>query len=349
MALRIAACYGVGTMSQTQQINRPSSGKVTDASPVLALDIGGTKLATAVVATDGSIHGYRIAPTRKERGPDAVIADLFTLGHKSVRSADLGAVAAVGISCGGPLNASAGVLTGPLHLPGWVDVPIAALASEAFGVPAVLENDATAGTLGEQRFGAARGADTSIYLTLSTGVGGGAVINGRLHRGAAGNGGEFGHLTVRPNGRQCMCGRRGCLEAYVSGTSIAARAADLLAHDTRASVLRAKQPVRAEDVSAAAAAGDLIALEVWQETTDVLGQALTDLVNIFEPNIIVLGGGVTRAGAMLLDPTRAAVLRDAMPPAAAASRVEFAGLGEYVCLVGAAAVALDLVESVRHV
>jgi glucokinase len=216
------------------------------------------------------------------------------------------------------------------------------MASEAFGVPAVVENDATAAVLAEHRFGAARGADIALYLTLSTGVGGGSIIDGRLHRGAAGNGGEFGHLTVRPGGRQCECGRHGCLEAYASGTNIAVRAQELLADGTRDSSLRGMPLVRAEHVSAAAAAGDPLARELWDDTTALLGQAVTDLVNVFEPNVVVLGGGVTRAGAMLLDPVREIVQQTAMPPAAARVDVTLAGLGDAVCVVGAGALALDL-------
>lgn len=314
--------------------------------PVLALDIGGTKLATAVVTPDGRTHGFLSEPTRKERGPEEVIAHLFDLGHRSLAAAEVAQVSAVGISCGGPLDAERGVLTGPLHLPGWIDIPIVELTRKAFGVPAVLENDATAAVLGEHRYGAARGAEIALYLTISTGVGGGAIIDGRLHRGAAGNGGEFGHLTVRPGGRLCQCGRRGCLEAYASGTNIAERAHELLAADDRPSVLRHESPVRAEHVSRAAAAGDALARQVWEETTAVLGQAVTDLVNVLEPHVVVLGGGVTRSGDLLLDPVRDAVRTGALPPAAAA-RVTLAGLGDEVCVVGAAALAFDLAETLH--
>lgn len=310
--------------------------------PVLALDIGGTKLAVAVVTADGRTHGPITEPTDKHRGPDAVIAHLFDMGHRSIAAAGLGAPAAVGISCGGPLDAAAGILTGPLHLPGWIDVPIVAMASEAFGVPAVVENDATAAVLGEHRYGAAQGAGIALYLTLSTGVGGGSVIDGKLHRGAAGNGGEFGHVMVRPGGRRCECGRHGCLEAYASGTNIAVRANELLAATDRASSLRDVPLVRAEHVSAAAAGGDPLAREVWDETVALLGQAVTDLVNVFEPHVVVLGGGVTRSGALLLDPVRNIVRSTAMPPAAERAAVTLAGLGDEVCVVGAGALALDL-------
>lgn len=309
--------------------------------PVLALDIGGTKLAVAVVTSDGRTHGYRVEPTRREEGHETIISRLFALGRAAIADAALGPVAGVGISCGGPLDATTGVLLNPLHLPGWVNVPIVDLAASSFGVPAVLENDATAAVLGEYRYGAARHADVALYLTVSTGVGGGAVINGRLHRGAAGNGGEFGHIMVRPGGRPCMCGRSGCLEGYASGTSIAARATEAVAASNSTSMLSLLPEIRGEDVSAAARSGDPLAAGIWDETVEVLSQAITDLVNVFEPNVVVLGGGVTRTGDQLLAPVRAAVLRDAMAPAAAAVRIELAALGDEVCVVGAAALAFD--------
>ena len=313
--------------------------------PVLGLDIGGTKLAVGVVTADGAVRGGLVEPTRREQGPQRVLQRLFALGHRAVADAGLGPVAAVGVSCGGPLDAAAGVLQAPLHLPGWHDVPVVALAEDAYGVPAALENDATAAALGEYRHG--HGATlpaqdaTMLYLTLSTGVGGGAVVGSRLHRGAAGNGGEFGHLVVRPGGRSCLCGRRGCLERYVSGTSIAERATEALQTTTTGSTLAGLTTVRAEDVVAAAAASDPLAVALWTETTDLLAEALTDLVNVFEPHLVVLGGGVTRAGAALLDPVRFGIRAAAMGPAAAAVRVELAALGDAVGVVGAAAVARD--------
>ena len=317
----------------------------THRPPVLGLDIGGTKLAVAVMSEDGTTSAFAVEPTRKERGPDDVIARLFDMGRRAIDEAGLGPVGAVGISCGGPLDASAGILTGPLHLPGWVDVPIVGMTEAAFGVPAVLDNDATVGALAEYRYGAAVGARTTIYLTISTGIGGGAVVEGRLHRGAAGNGGEFGHIMVRTDGRPCLCGRRGCLEAYASGSSIAARAEEAVAERGAGSSLARLDRIRAEDVVAAALDGDALAGDLWSETIDVLSTAITDLVNVFEPEVVVLGGGVTRSGDALLVPVRANVARDAMPPAARAARIVLAGLGDEVCAVGAGAIALDLLDT----
>ncbi|MCA0294477.1 MAG: ROK family protein [Actinobacteria bacterium] len=313
--------------------------------PVLALDIGGTKVAVAVVTADGRTHGLLVEPTHRDRGPADVIRRLFDMGHRSLRAAGLTApVEAVGISCGGPLDARAGILISPFHLPGWIDIPITELASREFGLPAVLQNDASTAALAEYRYGAGRGLGTVVYLTISTGVGGGFVIDGELYRGAAGNGGEPGHITVRAGGRPCSCGRRGCLEAYCSGNNIGRRGAEAAAaaHAAgRATLLAGLTTVTAQDVSRAAAAGDPVAGEVWDETTALLGQALTDLVNVLEPDAVILGGGVTRAGAMLLDPVRQAVKEGAMGPAGDAVTVTLAALGDEVCVVGAGAIAHD--------
>lgn len=317
-------------------------------SAALGLDIGGTKLAVGVVTADGSTSGVLVEPTRRDEGPGIVLERLFAMGERSIRASGIGSVSAVGIACGGPLDATAGVLSAPLHLPGWIDIPITELAVARFGVPAYLENDATAAAFGEFRYGAGRDVDSLIYLTVSTGIGGGAILGGRLHRGAAGNGGEFGHVLVRSGGRECLCGRRGCLEVYASGTSIAARAREAVAERGAGSSLAGLPEIRAEHVVAAAAEGDGLASDLWDETTELLASAITDLVNVLEPELVVLGGGVTRSGSALLDPVRAAVRRDAMPPAAAAARVVLAGLADEVGIVGAAAVALDALQKKIH-
>jgi glucokinase len=317
------------------------------APAVLALDIGGTKLAAGLVDGAGRVLSFLVTPTPVADGPGPVLDVLFALGRKAV--ADAGAarsdVAAVGIGCGGPLDTGRGVLLSPPHLPGWRDVPVTALAAEAFGVPAALDNDGTAAAEAEHRFGAGVGTTQMVYLTLSTGVGGGAVLDGRVYRGATGNGAELGHVVVDWQGRPCRgCGGRGCLEAYVSGTSIAERARELLDdHSTLSTVDR----LTAAEVAAHAAAGDQLAVRVWKETVTALGVGLTSIVNMLEPELIVLGGGVTRAGDALVAPARAAVRAAAMTPGGQAVRVERAALGDRVGVVGAAAVALRMMVGER--
>ncbi len=321
-------------VSTSTSLAAASDGAAAARSPVLALDIGGTKLAAGVVDGSGGVHSFLVTPTEAERGPDEVLPRLFELGRRAVEDSGL-EVGAVGIGCGGPLDAGRGLLLSPPHLPGWHDVPVTALAERAFGRPALLENDATAAAAAEHRYGAGIGVRTMIYLTLSTGVGGGIVVDGRLYRGAVGNGGELGHVTVDWHGRSCRgCGRRGCLEAYVSGTSIAERSREAgLPYAT------------AEEVAAAARAGDPPAVAVWDETVEALACGLTSIVNLFEPELVVVGGGVARAGEQLLGPARAWVREHAMGPAAGAAGIVQAALGDRVGVVGAAAIVYDRAQS----
>jgi glucokinase len=223
------------------------------------------------------------------------------------------------------------VLVAPLHLPGWRDVPITALATEVFGRPAVLDNDAVAAAAGEHRYGAGRGARNMVYLTVSTGVGGGVILDGELHRGPSGNGGELGHVTVDWHGRRCRgCGRRGCLEAYCSGTSIAERAQEA-----------GMDGASAADVAQAALAGNPVAAELWDETCEALACGIISIANLFEPELVVLGGGVVRTGEQLLGPVRERVAEHVIGPPL---RIVAAASGDAVGVVGAAAVAYERVR-----
>jgi glucokinase len=326
-------------MSSTRDLPVVGSGNGTAAHPpVLALDIGGTKLAAGVVGGDGRVLSFLLTSTNAAEGPERGLERLFELGRAAVAEAGVewAEIAAVGIGSGGPLDAARGVLIAPPHLPGWRDVPLVALAEAAFGLPVALENDATAAAAGEHRYGAGAGTRNMIYLTISTGVGGGIVIDGSLYRGASGNGGELGHVTVDCAGRHCRgCGRKGCLEAYVSGTSIAERAQEA-----------GMGAVGAAEVSAAARSGDPVATAVWEATTDALACGLTSIVNLFEPELVVLGGGVVSGtGEQLLGPVRERVRAESMAPAGSAAEIVQSALGDHVGVVGAAAIAFDRLGS----
>jgi glucokinase len=313
---------------------------------VLALDIGGTKLAAGVVDDSGRVHSFVVAPSEAEQGPEPALARLFDLGRQAVAVSPVewGAIEGVGIGCGGPLDADAGVLLAPPHLPGWRDVPVTALAQDEYGRAAVLENDATAAAWAEHRHGAGAGTLNMVYLTLSTGVGGGVVVGGRLYRGSGGNGAELGHVTVDWRGRLCRgCGRNGCLEAYASGTSIAERMREALA--PRDGGDGARGVLTAVDVVAAAKAHDPAAQEVWQETVEALSCGLTSIVNLFEPERVVLGGGVSRSGELLFAPVRESVRAHAIAPAGRAVEIVPAALGEQAGVVGAAAIAFDRIPA----
>ncbi|MEV5172627.1 ROK family protein [Streptomyces flaveolus] len=318
---------------------------------VLALDVGGTKLAAGVVRADGEVLSFVTCPTEAAAGPEASLARLLDLGKHALDRAgvDPGDAPArmlgCGIGCGGPLDPARGVVLCPPHLPGWVDVPITRLAEGTFGLPAVLDNDGTAGAAGEWRFGAGRGTRHLAYLTVSTGIGGGFVVDGQTYRGAAGNGGEPGHITVRHDGRPCRgCGRPGCLEAYASGTSLGELAREAV---TRGEPTSLPADATAADVAREARAGDPLAVRLWDETTALLGQGVTSIVNLYEPEVVVLGGGVTRAGEQLLAPVRHTVARMAMGPAARAVRVVRAANGDRTGVLGAAAIAFERLTGAR--
>ncbi|HEX5829178.1 MAG TPA: ROK family protein [Candidatus Limnocylindrales bacterium] len=321
---------------------------VTDVpQTVLALDVGGTKLAAGVVRSDGSVLSRLAEPARTEDGPQGMIRRHLALGRLAIAHAGVreDGIDAVGIACGGPLDPFRGIVQAPLHLPGWIDVPLVDIVERAMGVPAAVDNDATAGAIAEWRFGAGRdrGVRDLVYLTISTGIGGGVIADGRVIRGANGNAAELGHLTIDWQGDPCPCGRRGCLETYASGTNIARRAREALAASDEESSLRAIGPaaLTARDVAEAAAAGDPLGSRVWDETTGMLGSAVANILDTFNPELVVLGGGVTNAGSQLLDPVRAKGLAQAMGPAREAADVVLATLGEDLGVVAAASVAFD--------
>ncbi|HEY3558230.1 MAG TPA: ROK family protein [Kribbella sp.] len=325
---------------------------MTQQQPVLALDVGGTKLAAGVVARDGTVQSFCRTETAVGEGPTAVVKRLLDLGEQAAAEAGLpvraslgsghaSPFAAVGVGCGGPLDPLTGIILGPPGLPGWDSVPLGPLVAERFGLPTYVENDATAAALGEYRWGG-WDVENLVYLTVSTGFGGGIVIDGKLFHGAARQGGELGHVVIDWQGRQCGCGARGCAEAYVSGTSIARRATEAAA-GTNSTL--AQLAITAKDVAQHARAGDPVARAVWDETTAMLGRMVAVLINVCEPELVVLGGGVTRSGAQLLDPVREAALRQAMPPAARACDVVLSRHGDAVGVLGAAAIAYERLEA----
>ncbi|MDX6242000.1 MAG: glucokinase [Kribbellaceae bacterium] len=311
-------------------------------SPVLALDVGGTKLAAGVADADGQLRSFVSIPTGVANGPAEVIDRLTQLGHRALKQAGGNPVSAVGIGCGGPLDPASGLILGPPGLPGWNEVPLRSMLSARFGIPVYVENDATAAALGEYRWGGWN-VRNLVYLTLSTGFGGGVISDGVLFHGAANQGGEFGHIVVDWQGRECGCGARGCAEAYVSGTSIARRATEALLRRPDSS-LATLRTVTAKDVFEQARAGDALAEDIWNETTAILGRTIAAIVNVCEPEMVVLGGGVTRAGDYLLRPVREAVLRQAMLPAADACKVVLSNHGDRVGVLGAAAIAYHRME-----
>lgn len=272
---------------------------------VAGIDIGGTKIALAVADLDGRVLEQTRFPARtSERGPHAIIEEALT-GIEHILKNTGARLAAAGIGCGGPLDRKRGLILSPPNLPGWDEFPVVRLVEERLGVPALLDNDANAAALGEHRHGAGRGYKHLVYITHSTGIGGGVIVRGELVHGVCDGAGEVGHMTVLPDGPECGCGGRGCLEALCSGTGIARRARERLAAGA-ASSLSSLSPseVTARAVAEAARAGDAVGTAVWDEMIHYLAVGVGNLFNLLAPEAVVIGGGVSEAGEQLFGPLR---------------------------------------------
>jgi glucokinase len=310
-----------------------------DKKYLAAVDLGGSKILSVIARGDGRRLGEDRRPTSAEEGPEAVLKRIVDSLEEALAKAGLqrGDLAAVGICSPGPCDVEAGVLSSAPNLPGWHDVPICRYLEERVGVPARLENDANAAAVGEHVYGAGRGCRHLIYMTVSTGIGGGLIIDGRLYRGATGVAGELGHMTIEPNGPVCGCGNRGCLEALASGTAIAARGEELLAQGGSALLAKLAQEqgeLTAATVCRAAEQGDAASREIAQRAGYYLGVGLASYVNIFNPEVIILGGGLTKEGELLLGPARAEMEWRAMQEPLKAVQLKLAELGDYVGVMG---------------
>jgi glucokinase len=312
----------------------------------IGIDLGATKISTALVDAVGKIIAQDYRETRAVEGQKAVIERMVDAAHQVMDEANIAPaqITAVGVCSPGPTDSRTGVVTAPPNLPGWKDVPLKQIIEEALGITTFLENDANAAALGEHRFGAGRGVQNMIYVTASTGIGGGLILNGQLYRGATGAAGEIGHITVLPWGPYCGCGNRGCLEALASGTAIAREGREMVRRGvpTLIADLAEGNPERvtAKLVAEAADKGDAEAQELLAEAMSYLGVGMANLVNLFNPELIVIGGGLTNMGEGLFGPVRRTIERRAFFAAAQAARVVPAQLGDDVGVLGAVAVAM---------
>ncbi len=328
------------------------------ARTVLGVDVGGTKLATVLATPAGEIvHKVRL-PTEAERGAAHGVARLLAMLHRNLdeTGTDPADVIGIGVACGSPMDAEHGIILGPPNLQSWNPVPIKATLESEFGIYAELENDANAGALAEWLFGAGRGMHNVVYMTMGTGIGGGLILDGRLFRGSNGNAGEVGHMrVVDRGGPRCGCGKRGCLEAYCSGPSIARRTREALANSVDAAsagdlstaarhadalpntagslileLAGSLEAVTAEHTFAAARQGDALALRLVDETAHYMGVGLANVIQALNPQAIVLGTIATQQGDFFLDRVRAVVREETWPQIYEAVQILPSPLGEQV-------------------
>jgi glucokinase len=314
---------------------------------IIGVDLGGTNIVVGALSESGDRQlGMRSEPTVSERGVDVVVDRMVAMVEHTIEviiretGGTRDDVLGVGIGAPGPLDRERGLVVVAPNL-GWRNFPLRDVIADRVQIPATLDNDANCATLGEWWQGAARGSRHVVGLTIGTGIGGGIIIDGRLHHGVSDVAGEIGHTTIDVNGRYCRCGNYGCLEAYASGPAIAQRAREALERDEISSLPRMVDgdldSLTAATVYEAAKLGDALARELVRDTATFLGAGIANLLNVFNPDVVVIAGGVTQAGEPLFDPLRAEVRRRAFRPAVDACRIVPGELPGTAGVVGAVA------------
>lgn len=315
---------------------------------IVGVDLGGTNIVVGLLPMDGGeVLGLRSMPTDSGRGAKFVVDRILGMVEHSIaevlatHDGTRDQIAGVGIGSPGPLDRRTGTVINTPNL-GWRNFPLRDLISNAVHLPATLDNDANCATYGEWWLGAGRGTRALVGLTLGTGIGGGIVLNGEIFHGCSDVAGEIGHMTIDSNGRRCKCGNYGCLEQYASGPAIALRAVEGIEAGAE-SVLEEMVNGRMDDITAATVyeatvQGDAYATEVMKDTAKFLGAGVASIINVLNPEMVVIAGGVTRAGDTLFEPLRAEVRRRAFTSAQECCKIVSAELPGTAGVVGAAAV-----------
>lgn len=299
----------------------------------IGVDLGGTQLRAALVDAAGSVFATRRVRTDRDGGPQSVIAQIDRL----IGEVSHGSLKAIGIGIPGSIDATTGSVLGIPALPGWNGIPLAKLVNQRTGLPCFLENDATAATIGEWRAGAGRNCAHFVYITISTGIGAGVVVDGRLIRGARGLAGEIGHTRITDCSDMCSCGKIGCWEAVASGTALGRRARKALAANPSSAIatFAAGEPANAYHVGLAARQGDDLALALLKEEAAWLGAGLVNAQHLYAPERIVVGGGLSSLLELMRNDIED-VVRDRLLPGFRSASLVSAALGDDAGMIGAA-------------
>lgn len=305
----------------------PSQGMHT-----VGIDLGGSKIAVALANRDGQLLQHAEIPTQAADGPDRVIERMVDAARKVMSAAGVQErdIVGVGVGAPGPLNPHTGMVLGPPNLPGWDSIALRERMQESLALPVVIENDANAAAIAECRLGAGQGAQNMLYVTVSTGIGGGVIMDGCVRHGASGLAAEIGHIVVDAHGPLCNCGNRGCLETLASGTAILRLAEERLG-----------QSWGAREVGEAATAGNSVAAALLDEVYQWLGVGLVNAVQLLDPSVIVVGGGVAQLGRPMFDAIQKALDGNLFRAGSPRIRVEPAALGTKAGVIGAALLPLQ--------
>ena len=306
---------------------------------VIGIDLGGTKIYTAVVDLEGNIISEKTVATNVVEGEEAVVGRIMGTVDTVLKDVNIEDVKAIGIGSPGPLDVKNGIIINSANFPSFKNFNIVKPIKEKYNLPTFLDNDANVATLGEFMFGAGKGTENMVFVTASTGIGGGAVLNGRLYRGNTANALEIGHMTVMVNGPRCGCGNAGCAEALGSGTAIMKRAREAVNSNANTS-LKNYSEVTSKEVFEEAAKGDRISKEIINISLSYLGIAVANIVNIFDPEKVVVGGGVTNGGKIVFDKIQEEVDNRCLKAISENCVIEKAVLGGKAGVLGAAALAI---------
>ncbi len=313
---------------------------------VLAGDVGGTNLRIAAVSSGGRVLFQVSEPTPKSGEAGDLIDAAARLAEACITGGGGGQrPRSFGLALAALVNAREGLILSSPNLPELNDLPLAQVLSDRLKLNVIVENDATAAAVGEHWLGSSKDVESSVFVTLGTGVGGGLILDGKVYRGIDGTAGEIGHICVEPDGRPCPCGSHGCVEQYSSATAIARIAGELSRQDST-SLLSGQAKLTSKDVFDAAAKGDPVALEAFRTMGRYLGIALAGLVDVLNPELIAIGGGAAGGWDFFIEPVRSEIRARAFKHPAARVQIVRATLGERAGILGAARVAIDsLAES----
>lgn len=309
---------------------------------IFGVDIGGTNVKLGILSREGEILDAGSVPTMAAEGPGRVAGRVRDWLRE--RGGDGYTCIAAGVDCAGLVDGSKGYLYSSPNLPGWENIDLAAIFSERLSLPVIVDNDVNCAAYGEYRRGAGRGTSCFACVTLGTGVGGGIVTGGTILRGSSGFAGEIGHTLIQIDGPVCSCGRRGHLEALVGAAAIVERARRAMESGNK-SVLRDFKTITVKDINDAALTGDIPAIAVLAETGRHLGYGLCNLVHLFNPEVIAVGGGIAAAGDFILEPARETVRQNVMNGRLADVRIVQAELGNTASFTGAALLAAERVPT----
>lgn len=292
---------------------------------IIGIDLGGTYIKMGLITPKGRIIARQKLATPRKKDYKAVI-DLI------VKNLSLQNVSGIGFGVPGFVDTEQGIVHALVNIPGWKNVPLQKIMEKRTGIPTRIDNDVNCMVLGEVTFGAAKGKRNVFGITLGTGVGGGIVIDGKVYRGSSFTAGEVGHVTVVKDGPRCNCGNRGCLEALVGNSRIVAK------YKNKTKI---KGKVIPETIQLAAEKGNKYAKRIWQETGEYIGIVLAGIVNVLNPELIIIGGGMARAGDLLMKSIGDTVKKRAVPVARERVQIKFSKLGDDAGILGAAALTLD--------